>query len=246
MGRALRNISHIKCNTSAKKQGFSIIIPSAGEGVRMKAYGPKSLIKIDNGHNTILNNQLTIISQAFKQYQIVLIVGYEATKVMDVTPKDIIKIENEHFYKTNVSRSIGMGLRAIQYDKVVLIHGDLVFNPETLLNLNLRDNSGLLIDTGGLMSNNEINCTVSENYITHMEWDIGQKWSQIAYFTGLELELLKKITWNSNNSQCFTFETINKIIDNGGKFIPLYAENMKINDIDISKDLQAVPQILGV
>jgi UDP-N-acetylglucosamine pyrophosphorylase len=53
MTKATRNISPIKNDIDGKE--LTVIIPAAGEGTRMKSYGPKSLIKI--GKNlTILEN----------------------------------------------------------------------------------------------------------------------------------------------------------------------------------------------
>ena len=78
-----------------KSQKYSIIIPSAGMGKRMRSYGPKSLIKITPEKN-IVENQIEIINDNFTNHEIILVCGFEADKLMNNTPKNLIKIENEN------------------------------------------------------------------------------------------------------------------------------------------------------
>ena len=74
-----------------KSQRYSIIIPSAGMGKRMRSYGPKSLIKIAPDKN-IVENQIEIINNNFTNHEIILVCGFEADKLMNNTPKNIINI----------------------------------------------------------------------------------------------------------------------------------------------------------
>ena len=129
-----RNTTNI---TGRKNEKHSIIIPAAGMGYRMRSYGPKPLIRI-NQEKTIVQNQIEIIKNNFVNPEIILVCGFEADKVMKNTPTDIIKIENESYEKTNVLRSIGMGLRAATSERVLIVYGDLVFNDEAIKNLKLE------------------------------------------------------------------------------------------------------------
>ena len=106
---------------------IDVIIPAAGMGRRMKSYGPKSLIKI--GNSTIIKNQISLLRSYLSNPNIVLVCGFKATLLMNQTPHDIIKVENEKYTETNVARSIGIGLRIVSNSKkLVVIYGDLVFN----------------------------------------------------------------------------------------------------------------------
>ena len=71
------------------------------------------------------------------------------------SPKDLIKIENENYEKTNVVRSIGLGLRAATSENVLVIYGDLVFNEETIKNLKPQCSS-LIIDNSSTMKDDEV------------------------------------------------------------------------------------------
>ena len=119
-----RNISNIR---GKKTEEYSIIIPAAGMGYRMRSYGPKALISLNLDQN-IIQRQIEIIKNNFTNYEIILVVGFEAEKLMRNTPEFLVKVENESYERNNVVRSIGMGLRATTTDKVLIIYGDLVFN----------------------------------------------------------------------------------------------------------------------
>jgi|TARA_R100000353_G_scaffold174726_1_gene143316 choline kinase len=225
-----------------KSQKYSIIIPSAGMGKRMRSYGPKSLIKITPEKN-IVENQIEIINDNFTNHEIILVCGFEADKLMNNTPKNLIKIENENYENTNVVRSIGLGLRAATSENVLVIYGDLVFNEETIKNLKPQCSS-LIIDNSSTMKDDEVGCNISNNYVEQMLPDIENKWAQIAFLIGDELEMFKKICWNRDKSHYFGFEAMNEIIEKGGKFKSLSPQGMKITDVDSSKDLATAREIL--
>jgi len=221
---------------------YSIIIPAAGEGVRMKSYGPKPLIKI-TPNRTIIQHQLDIIAGMFGKYEVILVAGYEACRVMNQMPPDVVCVENEMYAETNVLRSIGMGLRAATTDSVLIVYGDLVFNTEAL-QYKFKDESTVII-APSTMTDNEVGCTISnDGIIENVMYDLPNKWAQIAYFTGRELQLLKNIAWAEGKEKLFGFEALNFIIEHGGKLHAVMPTGIKVNDMDSSKDLKTVKGIL--
>ena len=229
---ATRNIANIHTTNTHK---YSIIIPSAGQGLRMKSYGAKSLIKL-TPDLTVLQNQLNIIGKKFRYYEIILVVGFQAFRIMSETPQDIIKIENERYEETNTCRSVGMGLRAATTNRILIINGDLVFN-ENALNAKFNKGSSLIVDSSNTMTPNEVGCTITNGLVDQVLYELQPKWSQISFFANTELEMLKKITWNPDNERLYMFEVINQIIDNGGQFRAILPDGIKTNDIDTSKDI---------
>ena len=233
--RSLRNTLPIKPVIIPGSDKISIIIPAAGTGTRMKSYGPKSLLSIND--TTLINHQLNIIAQKIKvPYEIILVAGYEAEKVFKHTPHNIIKVENEYFKTTNVVRSIGLGLSACTTKNVLLIYGDLVFNHQTL-DIPLTSS---WLSTSPTMSENEVGCTVNNKQVVHLSYDLPTKWAQLGYFTDKEFKLLQNICCKKENGQMFGFEAINLIIESGGKFQHMSPRNSKANDVDSSKDLQII------
>ena len=240
MGRATRNIVSLK--NGQDLQPLTIIIPGAGQGTRMKSYGPKPLTKI--GNSTIIERQTKLLKEQFPNATIILISGYEAVRVMNNSPEGIIHIENERFASTEVLKSIAIGLRATITNRVLLVYGDLVFNSDTL-KYPLKDKSLLFIDTSNTMTEDEVGCTInSKNEVENILYDLTPKWAQISYFVGKELKLLQQLAFNPLNEKLFGFEIINEIINKGGIFTTASPKNIMVNDIDCSKDILIAEKII--
>tara|TARA_R110002020_G_scaffold464684_1_gene685567 strand:+ start:8234 stop:8917 length:684 start_codon:yes stop_codon:yes gene_type:complete len=225
-----------------KKEKINVIIPAAGIGRRMKSYGPKPLIKI--GNSTIIKNQINLLQTYIPDINIVLVCGFKAERLMNETPPNILKVENELYQDTNVVRSIGMGLRVVgSTSKVMVVYGDLVFNSAAIKNIPLTKSCIVTTDQG--MGDEEVGCVIDKhNKLTNLMYDLPSKWGQIALFVDKELELLKQLCWDEKNSTKFGFEIINQIMDKGGSFTCVYDKNIKIVDIDSSKDILKAKEIL--
>ena len=175
---------------------INVIIPAAGMGRRMKSYGPKPLIKI--GNSTIIKNQISLLRTYLPKCYITLVCGFQSNALMNETPDDIVKIENERYEETNVVRSIGMGLRALSScTKVIIIYGDLVFNSDTIKNISL-DNSSIII-ANDTMGEDEVGCVTNQGYLCNLMYDLPSKWGQISIFVNKELRLLKRLCWDEKN-----------------------------------------------
>jgi len=224
-----------------EKTPIDILIPAAGLGKRMKSYGPKPLIKIKKNFS-ILENQIKIFQKLLPNSTIIIVCGFQSEILMDRCPEGIIKIENERYEETNVVRSLGMGLRACTKD-VLICYGDLVFNEECIENMNLNKSS---VFTGkDIMKDGEVGCIVnSKGKIENMMYDLDNKWGQILFLKGKELKMFKEACWNPENYNMFGFEAINKVIEQGGDIIACSNEKAKVIDIDSSKDLEKVSNIL--
>jgi len=236
-----RQIKTIRRQSSGDQIG--IIIPAAGLGKRMKSHGPKPLIKITN-NATILQNQIKNIQKVFDDHRIVLVCGFEADKVMSQIPTNLSSVENELYEETNVARSIGMALRTVNdLSRILIIYGDLVFGQKALEVLDYSTSA--IFALGDFIGEEEVGCVINNHgNLEHMMYDLPHKWSQIAYFQGKELDYLKEIVWNKNNNKLFGFEVINRIIEKGGRFSCEYDKDIKIVDVDTSKDIQKARQII--
>lgn len=230
MTKATRNVYP----TNTQKTKYSIIIPAAGLSNRMKSYGPQSLIKI--GRYTLLQRQLQWIKKNFPINEIILIGGFEADKLFDNTPNNIIKIENERYTETNATRSIALGLRATTTNNIVIISGDLYFKN---ISVTWPKNS-CLITCDKLMPKEEVGCIVTDGLVTNIMYDLPQKWAQIAYFEGKTLDIFKQLCYNRNNEKKYLFEIINEIIDRGHSISCLTPVNFWCIDIDSITDLRAI------
>ncbi len=161
---------------------------------------------------------------------------------MGNSPDNITKVENERFESTNVVRSIGMGLRACHND-VLVIYGDLVINDQCIKTLNFNKSSMLAGES--LMKTTEVGCIVNKKEcVENMMYDLPSKWGQMTFFKGRELKMLKQVCWNPSNHNLFGFEAINNILSMGGNFIACSDAKARAIDIDTSKDLERVREVI--
>jgi NDP-sugar pyrophosphorylase family protein len=235
---AVRNIADMRVvKPTYKKDKYSIIILGANAGLRMRSYGPKPLLKV--GGKTLFDIQYSILCEVFPNREVILVSGFNSHKVMSHTPQDVINVENESHEKTNVSRSIGLGLRAATTDHIIILSGDLYFNQETLFGTPFRSKQSCLL-TNMTMNDREVGCVVTDDKICNLAYGLPTKWSQIGYFTGEELDLLRKFTWNRNNDLKLWFEAINYIIAHGGTLLNYQHSDSYVYDIDVWKDISTI------
>lgn len=240
MGNAVRNVSPIK---TVKKYKTSFILLCAGEANRMKSHGPIPLIRVTPELN-LIQHQISIIKECIAIPEIIGVFGYEADKIMNNTSTDFVKVHNENYASSNIMRSIGLGLRASTADRALIIYGDLLFNRETLANAKLEE-SCLFTDRAGLFCQDSIGCTFNEqNVAEQLLYELPNKWVQIAYVMGREFNLLKSIAWNREKDKLFGFEAMNEIINKNGILHDHSPKNMKIIDIDSSKDLANIKKVI--
>jgi choline kinase len=222
---------------------LSVIIPAAGLGRRMRSYGPKALINIGR-QQTVLSRQLTLIEDVFPRARIFVVGGFEAEKIRRILPRGVIFIENKLYEETNVAYSLKLGLEACKSNRVLIIYGDLVFNKDVLSCININNESSLLIDSKEQFSDEEVGVTVVDNFVTRLSYGLPNKWAQIAYLTGNELEQIKKELDVKHYRRLYGFEIINKLLDVGCKFVANECLTSKFVELDTSKDIQSARGIV--
>lgn len=221
---------------------MTVIIPSAGVGRRMKSYGPKCLIELSHGY-TILDRQIEMIKSHLPNSEIIIVCGFKSDKVISKAPEECIKLENEMYEFTNVSRSVGMALRVTKSKKVLILTGDLVFNKEALTTLDYSMSCTSANEDDHKES--EVGCTIDEKgNLAHMMYDLKLKWNQIVYLKDKELSMFKKEAWNSKHKKYFLFEVLNRVVSSGGKIKCVQNELVKTVDVDNAKDISRAKEIL--
>ena len=218
-----------------------VIIPSAGIGRRMKSYGCKSLLNIRD--KKLIDIQVENIRNAFPTNEIILVTGFDSDRLINNSPTDIIKIENERYYDNNVIRSISIGMHATKdNDHILIVLGDLLFNTEALSEIDINQSSIIISND---MDEGEVGCNMNgKGYLEYMMFDLPNKWGHILYLTSKELTLFKRLLLNKYNDKKFCFEIINQVINQGGKFKCIMNDKIKTMDIDTSKDLQKAQEFI--
>jgi len=225
-----RNIYNL-CN---KQNKLSIIIDASFIKRGMRTYGLHSLLNITKTKK-LIDLQLEIIHKKFKDsdHEVIIVAGFQAEKLMNHIPSEIIAIENERFEETNQMRSISLALRASTGNRALLINSEIYFNSKSLDLPYEAGSCAILKRVNEGIKHHCVSCVIENNLIQHMTYGLPNVWEHIIYLDNIELNLLKKIAHNKNKEKIFLFEGINDIIDNEGKITPYY--NNEINIVQINK-----------
>lgn len=222
---------------------LSVILLSTGTGKRMKSYGPKSLLEINNGV-TILDSQLRSIWIAFPNADVIVITGFQYEKFIPFKKMYPVRLVNNPLYdETNMVYSISLGLQTIIGDRILIIQEGIVFNHHTIHNID-NDLSQIVVDVNEEMPDDSVGLVHNNNKVTNLSFGLDVKWSQIVYLTGYELQLLDTIAYDAMSSRhLFLYEAINRIINRNGKFITRSNPLQTVKEIDTAKDIEAVRHI---
>ncbi len=238
---ARRHIAPSKQMSAAGR--LTVIIPAAGIGKRMKSRGPKGLFEVYRGMS-VLELQIRTILKVYPNADIIIVGGFQCDKIRKelwgIFPVRIVC--NNDYETTNVMHSIRIGMSAMLTGSLLIIHGDLVFNEQTITGL--VDKTSALLIAGTKLDKSKVGIGHQDGLVTNLSHALSCKWGQMAYMCGKELEMFTALTWNSKkSSQLFLYEALNYIIEHHGTFLAHYPKDAKIVEIDNYSDLTKAKQI---
>jgi choline kinase len=216
----------------------SVIIPAAGQGRRMKSYGPKGMIPLVKGQ-TVLSRQVSLIKADLPSGEILVVLGFQAERVKrslgGVKVKTLI---NEDYENTNVVHSISLGLEQARHRRVIIVYGDLVFTPGMLDSIPRQGSFALIDNTTEELSlrKSEVGMNIVNGRVTHFAYGVWPKWAQVLALSGKELAMFRQYSARRDRRMYFGFEILNEIIDRGG-IIEAVETDATIMEIDTSKDI---------
>jgi choline kinase len=236
MARFTTKITKDTNRKSRDSKQVTVAILSAGAGSRIKSYEPRGLLKI--GTSCLVEHQLKVIQQNFDEPEIINVVGCHANKVIKKIKGKARIVENQFHAETNSSESLRLAFNNTPNGNILFMHGDLYFNEHTL-NVNY-DKSFVILDTRGQIKDGEVGATVCDNKLSILSYGLPTKWAQIAYFTAKEYKILRNIfnKYENQDKKKLSFELVNMVIENGGKFKCYEPEKMSIVEIDRIKDIR--------
>lgn len=222
---------------------LSVLIPTAGQGRRMKSVGPKALVELGR-NQTVLSRQIAIVRKTLPGAEITVVLGFEADRIYRTLAEGVRVVENEFHETTNVVRSLDLGLRSCIREKVLIIYGDLVFNEAAFANVPW-DESFAIVESSGQMNEEEVGVTVVDGYMNQLGYDLPTKWAQILFLTGKELISFRRVVADPGRRRCFGFEVLNTVLDRGGKIRAIEPKGLKVVEIDQAKDVESAVRIVA-
>jgi choline kinase len=227
---------------------FTVIIPTADYGRRMKSYGPKSLIRID-GYTTLLDLQLKSIKETFGQVDTIFITGNEHKYIADkITAnkenKYIRVVQNKKYDSTSVAASISLGIELAKNNNILVIYGDLFFQPELFSNAT-NNNFCIFSETS---DHNKVGCSLQENRVLNFDFGFNNQFREIFYLTSEYAEKYADLTYKKPYRNKFlSHEIFNLMLAEGMNFeyvsanSPIVEVNSPDNIVEARKLLRKEP-----
>ena len=239
MGLAARNVTSTK-KSMGGSENMSVVIPAAGMGYRMKSYGPKALIRLTKT-KTLIERQIDIIKKLYPKSEIIVVAGFEFEKIIEQLKRHKARIViNPVHENTNVLYSLGLGLHACSSKEVMIVYGDLVFNEHALKGIR-GIKSKAVVDVSQQMGRDEVGLNVlPDGQVSNFAYGLENKWCQIVYLHGKELELFKKVSIKKECSQWLGYEGLNYVLENGGEIFSHKNKSISVAEIDVIKDLEKI------
>lgn len=210
---------------------INFLILSGGLGWRIKSYEPRAMLDISG--KTLLQRQVEQLKKV--NDNIYLISGYKPAKIKKLAYSlQVNNINNKNHASTNQIEGIRLFLNKFNCDNVFMMHGDLLFNSD-LKSLDYSS-SFILYDRNNNFKQNEVGININNGYVNNLSYGLDTKWSQMCFITGKELELLKKLCL-TDNKYYLTFEVLNYIINNDGKFKAIPFDG-KIYELDTVEEIK--------
>lgn len=212
---------------------MNFVILNAGRGYRIKSYGPKCLLKLDDGQ-TILERQLRLITKKYKNAKFHNCIGFESHKILkNKSYKDynVINTINEKFEDTNDLYSLKCVVDTGAVDSGCFVfHGDIIFDESHLP----KPPKATTLYTSQNTDKNKLGINSNNGIAHYLIWESINTWAEYCY---LDAETIRTI----KNYQCrdkeYLFEFLNLIIDKG-KQIKVEPFGSEIIDVDLLSDLE--------
>lgn len=145
---------------------MQVVILAAGIGSRLGNPFPKPLTRLSN-NKSIMELQVENITKYFDINTINTVVGFKKELIMEAFP-DVKYIYNNFFDTTNTSKSLLKALSKIDYDDVLWLNGDVVFEADILKELleNIHKSQSFMAVNTSRVAEEEVKYITKDGYIT--------------------------------------------------------------------------------
>ena len=211
-----------QCITSARSKKanvendlVTIVFLCDSPGYRMKSYGAIPLIPFRT--KRLIDLQINTIKSVFKNFEIVMCVGYDSDRVCKYIRNkykniNIRIIENQIYEQSNSCESVRLSLNNINNGKVIICDGSLIIDRKTFTSTK-NDKSFVMTE---IDKNQDLEIGVntgSKNLAEYFGFGAYHTWSEIVFLNNHDIiESLRKILSNDTYKQKFLFEAFNELI----------------------------------
>jgi CTP:phosphocholine cytidylyltransferase-like protein len=204
---------------------MNIIIIGDKPQKNMKSRGCVGLIKY-NRINTLLENQYIVLKSVFPKSKIIYVYGFDHKKFktyLDHSSKKIIPIYNEYYDKFNAGLSLYLA-KDFLIDNSLIINGNTILNKKIFESFKPTNISQVFVNQNKKIS--DVGCVIGNSRVENFSLDLTNNIYNIYYLSKKDSTTLANMLDNKKHSNYFVFELLNKMIDIGVCFNPVYVKNI--------------------
>ena len=209
MKRTKFNSSATPIKIADRKEHLSVIILADEPAKGMKQFGPKSLLSYNK--DIVLNHQVSVIKDVLPNAEIVIGVGFEAQKIINLKTTDFRIVENVNWDNSTTIETIRLCLNNITRERVLFIAGDCVFNTPELLEMT----KSTCIVTNNNATANNIGIVKQDGLVTNFSYGLDEKWIQILNLGIEEFPYFRKYVNNRANCHNLFHHAIEHVMSRG-------------------------------
>lgn len=215
------------------------VILAAGKGQRFRSlYLPKPLTTLVNG-KTILELQLSLLSEKISVDDIIIVVGYRKETILDLYP-DYLYVYNSCFNEENTSKSLLRALKKIHDEDLLWINGDVVFKPSVLARVVKQKKNTIVVNESKVGSEEVKYRSDSKGKILEISKAVSDPQGEalgINLITKKDLETFKKALEECADNDFFE-KAIELSIAQGVEFRGLVVDEKDCTEVDFPEDLK--------
>jgi|LakMenE01Jun11ns_1017448.scaffolds.fasta_scaffold9935970_4 hypothetical protein len=223
---------------------ITIVLLCDSPGYRMKSYGALPLIAINEKYK-LIDLQIHAIQQAFKNFEIILCIGFDAEKICKYVRSKYNKlniriVENQLFESSNSCESTRVAINNTFNHKLLICDGNLLLNKQVLSLIDDKD-SCILVENKP-SDNLEIKVNVDDKHqAQYFSFGAHRTWSEIVFLNTQEsIEIFRKFLSSHDNKNKFIFEALNELVRSRVSLRCIYNENTlhKISNIKTYRSIK--------
>lgn len=197
---------------------FIIIADKYNKG--MKSKGCAGLLRVDKNLN-LMQQQHDTIKKNFPKSRIVYVGGFESKKIENFliqNYKDVIYVNNVDYENLNDGHSLSL-VKNLLDQNTFIICGYTILEKNIFQSFSKELGNQIVV-----VPNHEkqIGCIINEGRIDNISFNLPNYIEDIYYITQKDIRILQDILKETKHKNYFVFELINRLIDLGVVFRPLF------------------------